>query len=231
MKRIITAISLAFVLSLASGCGEAFDPFAFMNPEFDEGLNIHDIEGTITVPAAYTSSVGAIYIGLYSGVEDGGGYPIPVTAPGTGDAFPYGGTSIGTFEGRDNSTGLRDPDLGCTVVNNRQFYPADDGSGDLKHDFLIRQFPFYNGTVVYAFADNDFGTCDPTGGYEDPGTDLDSDLDDVQYPSNYPDILNYPQDYVTADDLVTDAGTMTLTTVDTYIELTLDCRVDSVNGC
>ena len=198
----------------------------------DEGLNLHDVEGTVTIPAAFTNSVGAIYIGLYSGTEDAGGYPIPVTAPGTGDAFPYGGTSVGTFEGRDNATGLRDPDLGCTVVNNRQFYPADDGSGDLWAPFLIRQFPFYPGTVVFAFADNDFDTCDPTGGYTDPGQDLDSDADDVEYPTNDPFVLNYPQDYVSADDLVTDQGGMTLNSIDgVTIDITLDCRIDAVNGC
>ena len=222
MKHILKIIALVGIVASTSACSDDFDPFKFMNPEFDEGLNLHDMSGTITIDASLTASVGMIYIGLYSGTNDTIGYPMPLLAPGSGDAFPYGGTTVGTFEARDTTTGERDPDLVCAVVNSREFYPGDN-PGELKADFVVRQFPFYPGTVVWAFADSDYSTCDSTLGFTDPEL-LDDSGDPVTYGTNFPDVLNKPQNYIGAGDYVT-TQTQTLSSVSDLIAITIDCEI------
>ncbi len=97
MRRFLTLALLAL-----SACG------------FDEGLNINDMTGRIVVPreaatrtmpngdtVTDTRLIGPVYLGFYSDVRtDEFGYPHPAIGPVFsntvgGDAYPYGGTSVG----------------------------------------------------------------------------------------------------------------------------------------
>lgn len=149
-------LTLSLLLSLAlAGCA------------FDEGINVHDVGGTVTVPksvAPDAEDIGMIYIGLYSGVDSRLGYPSPIAAPAAStagaDAFPFGGTSIGNFMTRD----VREV---CAIVGERDI--RDEGSS-WELDFEILQFPFHDGVVAWAWMDtlgtgNPFTTCDRDNGY------------------------------------------------------------------
>lgn len=136
---------------------------------FDEGINVHDMHGTVLVPksvAPTAESVGMIYVGLYSGVDNHLGYPSPIAAPAAStagaDTFPYGGTSIGSFYTRD----ARDV---CQKIDSRAV--RDDGA-NWALDFEILQFPFHKGTSVWAWMDsyvegtsNIYTSCDSNNGY------------------------------------------------------------------
>lgn len=135
--------------------------------EFDEGINVHDVSGTITVPksiAPEAQDIGMIYIGLYSGVDQRLGYTSPIAAPAAStagaDAFPYGGTSIGSFMTRD----VREV---CSVISERDI--RDEGSS-WELDFEILQFPFHEGTAAWAWMDtlgtgNPYTSCDRGNGW------------------------------------------------------------------
>lgn len=140
---------------------------------FDEGINVHDMSGTVLVPksaAATADDVGMIYVGLYSGVDNHLGYPSPIAAPAAStagaDTFPYGGTSIGSFYTRDARTV-------CQKIESRAV--RDDGA-NWALDFELLQFPFYEGTSLWAWMDtfvvstsgtvvNKYESCDPNNGY------------------------------------------------------------------
>ncbi|MEO0602780.1 MAG: hypothetical protein AAF211_15160, partial [Myxococcota bacterium] len=109
MKTTTTYPFLWAALLLAQGCA------------FDEGLIIENLRGTVSVPVeAATRSIqdeegnfveleadarliGPVYLGLYSKIEPENvieEYPHPETGPQfqpgqAGDAFPYGGTTVG----------------------------------------------------------------------------------------------------------------------------------------
>jgi len=145
----------------------------FAGCAFDEGINIHDMSGTVLVPksvAPTAESVGMIYIGLYSGVDNHLGFPSPVAAPAAStagaDTFPYGGTSIGSFYTRDART----------VCQRIESQTVRDAGANWELDFEVLQFPFYEGTNVWAWMDalvidtagtalNTFTSCDPDNGY------------------------------------------------------------------
>lgn len=159
MRKLLSLASL-LVLPLA-GCA------------FDEGINVHNLEGTVYVPksvAPTANDVGMIYIGLYSGVDEHLGYPSPVAAPAAStagaDTFPYGGTSLGSFMSRDVRTV-------CQVIGSRSV--RDEGA-NWALDFDILQFPFHEGTNVWGWMDafvvntagqvtNSYTSCDPENGY------------------------------------------------------------------
>ncbi|TNE84659.1 MAG: hypothetical protein EP330_28735 [Deltaproteobacteria bacterium] len=98
---------------------------------FDEGLIIEDIEGKIILPPEALSMevpqddgtdlavgpdvrmIGPVFVGLYPGVGDSDfPYPHPLRAP-TGDALPYGGTTLGDYR-----FGCFE-DLACKVLSGR----------------------------------------------------------------------------------------------------------------
>jgi hypothetical protein len=88
--------------------------------QFDEGLDIQTMTGKVVVPRAaatrtFTDAegndqevtdvklIGPVYLGLFSGVENGiERYPHPLVGPAyqaglIGDTYPYGGTTVGDF--------------------------------------------------------------------------------------------------------------------------------------
>jgi hypothetical protein len=161
MRKLLSLATPLLLLLSLTGC------------EFDEGINVHDMEGTVLVPksiAPTADDVGMIYVGLYSGVDMHLGYPSPIAAPAAStagaDTFPYGGTSLGTFMSRDVRTV-------CQIVGSRSI--RDDGA-NWALDFDVLQFPFYEGTNVWAWMDtlfvntagnvtNTYTSCDPDNGY------------------------------------------------------------------
>jgi hypothetical protein len=89
--------------------------------KFDEGLDIKTLTGKVVVPRSaatrtFTAEdgtsqeltdvklIGPVYLGLFSGVENGiERYPHPSVGPAyqsglIGDTYPYGGTTIGDFQ-------------------------------------------------------------------------------------------------------------------------------------
>ncbi len=141
------------LLGLLAGCSE-----------FDEGVNAENVHGTVRIPKAVVSSsegIGMIYVGVYAGVDSHLGYPSPEAAPSSSsagaDTFPYGGTSVGTFTTRD----AREV---CEVVSDRTVVETDDA---WEIEFDILQFPFYEGAAVWAFADQDFTSCNSEDGFYD----------------------------------------------------------------
>ncbi|MBW1881605.1 MAG: hypothetical protein JRJ84_24875, partial [Deltaproteobacteria bacterium] len=100
MRRALLIIAIA---SAIAGC------------TYNEGLEIHNIQGRVVLPEEVGSRVtdsgneiiddarliGPVYLGLYPSVRSGlREYPHPEVGPvfqqGTpGDTYPYGGTSIG----------------------------------------------------------------------------------------------------------------------------------------
>lgn len=160
--RLFATVLLSVVLALpVGGCA------------FDEGINVHDLKGTVLVPKSASptaESVGMIYVGLYSGVDNHLGFPSPVAAPAAStagaDTFPYGGTSLGSFY-------TRDARLVCQQIGSRTI--RDDGA-NWALDFELLQFPFYEGTNVWAWMDafvldstgnpvNTYTSCDDNNGY------------------------------------------------------------------
>ena len=153
------ALALALATLPLSGCA------------FDEGLNVHDMAGTVYVPksvAPTADDVGMIYVGLYSGVDNRLGYPSPIAAPAAStagaDTFPYGGTSIGNFM-------TRDARLICSTIGARSI--RDEGT-EWALDLEVLQFPFHEGTHVWAWMDvlvvgtagiNNYTSCDRDGGF------------------------------------------------------------------
>lgn len=109
MSRLHQALVLASVgLAAGSGCS------------WEEGLPIHDLTGTVVLPSDFIertvsegglptqivdrSLIGPVYLGLYAGTVGEGvttSYPYVATGPvfdqasSVGDAYPYGGTTIG----------------------------------------------------------------------------------------------------------------------------------------
>ena len=104
-----TMVFLALTAGFGGGC------------QFDEGLDIKTMKGKVVLPrAAVTRTftladgteqeltdvklIGPVYLGLYSGVENGiERYPHPSVGPAyqaglIGDTYPYGGTTIGDFQ-------------------------------------------------------------------------------------------------------------------------------------
>lgn len=161
MRSLLVLASLAASLALVTGCA------------FDEGINVHDLEGTVLVPksvAPTADDVGMIYVGLYSGVDLHLGYTSPIAAPAAStagaDTFPYGGTSSGSFYSRDVRTV-------CQSIAGRS---VRDGGANWEVDFEILQFPFYEGANVWGWMDtlitdtagtivNSYTSCDPNNGY------------------------------------------------------------------
>ena len=154
MTKLLAA--LPFLLVLSTGCA------------FDEGVNAHDVSGTVYVPksvAPTADDVGMIYIGLYSAVDMHLGYPSPAAAPSAStsgaDTFPYGGTSIGVFTTRDTRSI-------CQTVTERSI--REDGN-QWALDFEILQFPFHDNSVAWAWMDlytglaNTYRSCDNENGY------------------------------------------------------------------
>ncbi|HVO31028.1 MAG TPA: hypothetical protein VMV18_09840, partial [bacterium] len=154
-----TLLSLGLVAVLgAASCDEYLG-------NVNEGLNIHDLGGKVLIPKTLvgtSSKIGVVYVGIYSAVDTQYGFLGPVTAPdpsgGVGDAFPYGGTSVGDFYTRD----AREV---CQVVSDRN---VKDAGANWELDFAVLQFPFYKGSIVWAFADQDNSTCNANGGFYDP---------------------------------------------------------------
>ncbi|MDP2315034.1 MAG: hypothetical protein Q8P41_19190 [Pseudomonadota bacterium] len=108
------------ILILALGCA------------YNEELPEKDILGTVIVPAAAATRlqadgttatdprfIGPIFLGAYSGIDTVSfGYPHPsmgpiVTADTPGDAFPYGGTTVGRYDFACYES------LACKVVTGR----------------------------------------------------------------------------------------------------------------
>jgi hypothetical protein len=108
MNRNLMAI-LALSTLLGDGC------------VFDEGLDIQTMTGTVVVPRAAATRtfvgeddveqeitdvklIGPVYLGLFSGVENGiERYPHPSVGPAyqagrIGDTYPYGGTTVGDYQ-------------------------------------------------------------------------------------------------------------------------------------
>ena len=104
-----TMIFLALSTGFGGGC------------QFDEGLEIQTMTGKVIVPRAAATRtftledgteqeltdvklIGPVYLGLFSGVEEGiERYPHPSVGPAyqaglIGDTYPYGGTTIGDFQ-------------------------------------------------------------------------------------------------------------------------------------
>lgn len=102
------SIGIPLLIASLAGCG------------WDEGLEIHDMTGTILVPRAAATRVvtnsegvseevtdvaliGPVYLGFYPSVREGLlSYPHPEMGPVyqsdvQGDTYPYGGTSVGDF--------------------------------------------------------------------------------------------------------------------------------------
>lgn len=243
MKRIPLLIFCLMVGTLNAGCDDKFDPLSFLSPEFDEGLNLVDVSGTVTLPAALGFSVdeygtiitaaatettetiyGALYIGFFSGTDDSNAqYPMPLTAPVSNDAFPYGGTTIGTFDAINPATGERDTELVCKYVSNQNF--EADTDGNLVHNFDILQFPFYSGATLWAFLDVDTddpenGTCSLSSGFRDP------DDNTIYYGANFPDVLNKPQEYVSAGDVVTGFDdVIIMESLSDPLDITINCHI------
>lgn len=101
-------IAMVGLVGLVAGCS------------YNEGITIRDLTGKVILPEEagtrtffYADGteetisdprlIGPVYLGLYSGVAQGGhAYPHPVQGPAVvegkeGDTYPYGGTSIGDF--------------------------------------------------------------------------------------------------------------------------------------
>ena len=92
MRRLIW-LALSIGVGVSVGC-------------LDEQLPEQNISGTLTVPGSQAENaydIGIVYLGLYSGWDSNSlGYPYPSTGPvvgdaSAGDAFPYGGTTVGRF--------------------------------------------------------------------------------------------------------------------------------------
>jgi len=151
--RKLLSISLTVGALALTACGK-----------LDEGVNAHDLQGTVVVPKALlgTNDVGMIYVGVYSGLDTRTGYPSPVAAPAQSsagaDTFPYGGTSIGTFANRDYR-------FICQRVSGQLI---NDAGANWELPFDVLQFPFYEGAVVWAWVDQyPFGSCNSNDGYSD----------------------------------------------------------------
>src|SRR5687768_2757603 len=136
MRKILYLLPLVITAAAYSACGK-----------LDEGVNAHDLTGTVVVPKSVvgTNELGMIVVGIYSGLDTRVGYPSPIAAPAQSaagaDTFPYGGTSIGTFANRDYR-------YICQRVSARE---VRDAGANYELDFQILQFPFYEGAVVWAF--------------------------------------------------------------------------------
>ncbi len=161
MRSLGKLSSLLLAIVALSACGK-----------LDEGVNAHNLSGTLVIPDAILGTndeIGMIYVGVFSGVDTRLGYPSPVTAPAQSsagaNAFPYGGTSVGTFANRD----IR---YVCQRVVRTE--AAQQVGANWELDFEILQFPFYEGATVWAFIDQRstltspaFTTCNQNSGYND----------------------------------------------------------------
>lgn len=149
-KILLTTLSLLAPAMLAVSCGK-----------LDEGINVADLHGTVLVPKAVvgTSQLGMVYVGIYSGIDTRLGYPAPKAAPQSSsagaDSFPYGGTSIGTFQTQDYR-------YVCARVSGRDVV---DAGANWELSFSVLQFPFYEGATVWAFLDQNNSTCNNQDGY------------------------------------------------------------------
>lgn len=155
LRHLIVAASALALLGAASGCNEYLG-------NINEGVNVNNMAGKVVIPKAVLGSnaLGVVYVGVFSGVDMSRGYLSPLTAPaqvGDGNTFPYGGTSVGDYY-------TRDARYVCQVITDRN---VKDAGTNLEVDFQILQFPFYPGSAVWAFADNDNSTCDNNSGYYD----------------------------------------------------------------
>lgn len=137
-KRISTLFLLGLALNLV-GC-------------YDEGLIIENIDGTVLLPEELVDrtylldgteqvvndvrSIGPVYLGLYADILEPNRvatYPHPVVGPtfdgaNVGDAFPYGGTSIGALRPMCLEA------LQCKVVSGR--FVDWDGMADWFANYL-----------------------------------------------------------------------------------------------
>lgn len=126
---------------------------------FDEGLVIENMEGRIILPPeAATQSffnedgtlretvtdvrmIGPVYVGLYPTIEEGAfPYPHPSTGPSLssgriGDAYPYGGTTVGDFRFACFE------DLTCNLVSGRH----------LSYDSIIEWMGVFDQPLLDAF--------------------------------------------------------------------------------
>jgi len=107
MRKLMACLALPALF--AGGC------------QFDEGLDIQTMTGKVVLPRAAATRtftledgteqeltdvklIGPVYLGLFSGVENGiERYPHPAVGPAyqsglIGDTYPYGGTTIGDFQ-------------------------------------------------------------------------------------------------------------------------------------
>lgn len=135
MTRITLALGLLLPTVLASGCS------------WDEELEIRNLTGTVVIPAEAATRdfpretgietvtdvrlIGPVYLGLYSSVAGEDvvqSYPHPDVGPlfgedlSIGDAYPYGGTTVGNFRP------VCFQDMVCRVVSGR--YVDFDGMVD-----------------------------------------------------------------------------------------------------
>lgn len=101
---------------------------------------------------------------------------------------------------------------------------AENDDGDWQADFLAWHTQVPTGSILWAFLDNDFTTCSTSqGGINKRRSD---DGEFFREGTNYADVLNFPDKYVTAGDMVTGTPVEVLEdTVDGYI-LTLDEVID-----
>lgn len=217
---------------------------------FNEEIAQVDLEGELVLPGDLVSDpreAGVVYIGVYAGYDPHQlGYPYPSTMPRVGDnpvgdAAPYGGTSVGSFEyacyrslrcrvvtGRfdtldslltthpvlDSEEQPIDDETmydecqwyyGWNTVEEFTFLTDDldferDAAGDWRAPFRAFHTELPEGARVWGFADNDATTCTT-----DQGSINRRRSDDGEYwreGTNYADVLNFPDKYVTTGDLL-----------------------------
>jgi len=111
-----------------------------------------EVTGTVVAPKALagTNGVGMVYVGVWSALDAVSGRP-------GDDSTLHGGTSIGSFTAQDQRAI-------CKTVVGRA---VRDAGANWEIDFTIPQVRYERGSVVWAFADENFSSCNPNGGPQD----------------------------------------------------------------